>query len=72
MDLGTTEGGTVEDIRVRVQTSRGPFIMLRNIILKSKVFRMKTKLSIFRSNLYGSEWWKLNESAKKRLQSLYE
>ena len=46
--------------------------MLRNI-WKSKVLRKETKLRIFRSNvksvlLYGSESWKLNESAKNRLQ----
>ena len=75
MYLGSTvnrEGGTDEDIRVRIQKARGAFIMLRNI-WKSKVLRKETKLRIFRSNvksvlLYGSESWKLNESAKNRLQ----
>jgi hypothetical protein len=51
------EGGTEEDAKTRIQTTRGAFIRLKNIC-KSGPLKTETKIRIFHTNvktvlLYG-------------------
>ena len=66
------EGGTEEDIKIRIQKARGAFVTLRNI-WRSGQIKEKTKIRIFNSNvksvlLYGSETWRTTKATNMKLQ----
>ena len=74
--LGSTvsvNGGTDEDIKVRINKARVVFKLLKKV-LNSRVISCKTKLRIFNSNvksvlLYGSETWRNTKSSNNKLQT---
>ena len=66
------EGGTEEDIKIRIQKARGAFVTLKNI-WKSGQIKEMTKIRIFNSNvksvlLYGSETWRTTKASNTKLQ----
>lgn len=67
------QGGTDEDVKVRIQKARSAFAILKNI-WSSRMIRNKTKIMIFNSNvksvlLYGAETWRTTKGNIKKLQT---
>ena len=66
-------GGTDEDIKRRVGLARHAFVQLKPIWRSSSI-SAKTKLRLFNSNvksvlLYGSETWRVTETATAKIQT---
>ena len=67
------QGGSEEDIRVRIGKARTAFKLLHRV-WKSREIKEKTKVRIFNSNvksvlLYGAETWKTTVVLSRRIQS---
>ncbi|XP_061184963.1 uncharacterized protein LOC133192979 [Saccostrea echinata] len=70
--IGTTSGGTDEDITSRINKARHVFAILKSV-WTSSYMTIRTKLRIFNSNvksvlLYGSECWKLRKDLARKLR----
>ena len=68
------DGGSDQDIRVRIGKARTAFTILIPV-WRSKVISRKTKLRIFNTNiksvlLYGSETWRVTKANFTKLQTL--
>ena len=66
-------GGTLTDVKARINKSRTAFASL-NKIWNSNNISIKTKLRLFKSNvlsvlLYGAETWFLNTAVVSKLQT---
>ena len=67
------DGGSDQDIRVRIGKARTAFTILTPV-WRSKVISRKTKLRIFNTNvksvlLYGSETWRVTKANSTKLQT---
>ena len=72
----TKWGGANEDMLSRIGKARFAYHRL-NKVWNSSVYRMKTKLKIFESNvisvlLYGCEAWKMNKYNEKRIDTFVQ
>nr|KAG5694139.1 hypothetical protein BaRGS_001466 [Batillaria attramentaria] len=67
------QGGTDRDVTARIGKARAAMVMLKNV-WASKVVSIRTKLSIFNSNvksvlLYGCETWRTTETMHQKIQT---
>ena len=69
------QGGTDRDVRARTGKARAAFVMLKNI-WPSRGIGMRTKLSIFNSNvksvlLYRCETWQTTQTMQQKIQTFF-
>ena len=72
--LITKEGGTSEEIKIRLHKARAAFNQLKQI-WKSNIYSRNTKIKIYNTNvkpvfLYGSECWKINNTEVRKCETL--
>ena len=71
----TTNGGTEKEMKLRIGKARSAYYRL-NKVWRSTLYRRKTKLRIFQSNVlsiltYGCETWKMTETDEHRLDVFF-
>ena len=67
------QGGTDEDVKIRINKARTAFMLLKNV-WTARELSIKTKIRLFNTNvksvlLYGAETWRTTTNTTKKLQT---